>query len=403
MSGYSLTPVLITWKKGPLFTIAIRIIINRVPKYASIGHKVTLEEWDVDKNKVMDSHPNANRLNQLIKKKKNELEANILEKDIQNIKVTAAVAKESVNNTISKDDFYAFANKWLNAVETGDAYASNFKYASSTLIQMRTELSKLASFKPRVRFNDITDGLISDYLNYMSKTLKNSENTQWKSFKALRKFCSVAKKKKIIGANPFSDFDNKPKYTQSIRDFLVGNEVQLLKTEIIDKVKEEDPVYQVTCWFLLSCYAGFRYSDLVDWDEEKYRRDNRLILGTTKTGSIVSVPIMDDLHDILERVKRLKPIFSDYQCRRYVAKAFGMAGITVPPTFHLARHTFGTSLAAAGVDINIAKEFLGHSDVETTQIYYHLLDLRRDEEMGKVNAKRKAQLKSQASQILPGD
>ena len=39
--------------------------------------------------------------------------------------------------------------------------------------------------------------------------------------------------------------------------------------------------------------------------------------------------------------------------------------------FHDLRHTFGTTLAAAGVPLRTIQEYMGHADIKTTQIYMH--------------------------------
>ena len=46
-----------------------------------------------------------------------------------------------------------------------------------------------------------------------------------------------------------------------------------------------------------------------------------------------------------------------------------MAGLKVNLTTYVARHTFATVLKRSGVNIAIISESLGHSDLETTQIY----------------------------------
>ena len=39
---------------------------------------------------------------------------------------------------------------------------------------------------------------------------------------------------------------------------------------------------------------------------------------------------------------------------------------------HRLRHTFGTDLAAAGIDLLVLRELMGHAHVETTAAYVHL-------------------------------
>ena len=39
--------------------------------------------------------------------------------------------------------------------------------------------------------------------------------------------------------------------------------------------------------------------------------------------------------------------------------------------FHDLRHTFGTLMAASGVDVLKIKHWMGHEDIETTMVYTH--------------------------------
>jgi integrase len=69
--------------------------------------------------------------------------------------------------------------------------------------------------------------------------------------------------------------------------------------------------------------------------------------------------------------------------RRFQA-ACEEAGVRVI-RFHDLRHTFATTLAAAGVPLRTISEYLGHTDLKTTQIYAHYY-APSAEEVGRLNA-----------------
>lgn len=60
-----------------------------------------------------------------------------------------------------------------------------------------------------------------------------------------------------------------------------------------------------------------------------------------------------------------------------------MCGINKNITFHLARHTFATTTTLAkGVPIETVSKMLGHTNIETTQIYARITNekIRKDME-----------------------
>ena len=90
------------------------------------------------------------------------------------------------------------------------------------------------------------------------------------------------------------------------------------------------------------------------------------------------MPLLPKALEIIENYKgdiraeangRLFPVISNQKLNAYFKEIADLCRITKNLTFHLARHTFATSVTLAnGVPIESASKMLGHSSIRTTQI-----------------------------------
>ena len=76
------------------------------------------------------------------------------------------------------------------------------------------------------------------------------------------------------------------------------------------------------------------------------------------------------------------PVIFNQKVKAYLKEIVSICGITKNITFHLARHTFATTVTLSnGVPIETVSKMLGHTKIATTQIYAKALEKKISEDM----------------------
>jgi integrase len=145
----------------------------------------------------------------------------------------------------------------------------------------------------------------------------------------------------------------------------------------------------------LAAYADLRQGELLAlrWSDVDFagsaitvaRAMSAGVESTTKSGRVRRVPLADQAAVALDRLSRREHFTSpqdlvfcnvlgraldDSALRKRYRRAQAAARVR-PLRFHDLRHTFGSLLAADGVDVVAIKAAMGHSALATTSIYLH--------------------------------
>lgn len=198
-----------------------------------------------------------------------------------------------------------------------------------------------------------------------------------------------------IDRDPFVKF--KPHLIQKERGFLTTEEL-----ERIENVKLEIPrLKKVRDLFIFSCYTGVSYADVMLLTPQNViigiDRKFWIITRREKNGNQVKLPLLSRAINLVEDYKNdqdclvnnsLFPRISNQKVNSYLKEIAEKCKIEKNLTFHLARHTFATTVALTnGVPIETVSKILGHKKLSTTQIYAKVIERKVSEDMDMLQQK----------------
>jgi site-specific recombinase XerD len=268
-------------------------------------------------------------------------------------------------------------------------------YSPLTLKRYKTSYDHTKNFiKARYNLLDIEIhridySFISDY-EFWLKSVKNcNHNSTMKYLACFKKIVLICVKKGLLNKSPFAGY----RLTKKDVDipFLTKEELATITL----KVMPNERLAQVKDIFLFSCYTGLAYADV---EKLRYSEINTgvdgeqwIFMNRQKTAVSSRIPLLPVPLEIIDRYKKhpqciikgkVLPILSNQKMNAYLKEIADICRINKKLTFHIARHTFATTITLSnGAPMESVSKMLGHASIRTTQHYARVLDKKVSEDM----------------------
>ena len=383
--------------KNDQASIYARITVNGKRATISLKRKVLVSDWDVHKNRARGTNQKSRILNSYLDETYNHLFKCYRDLMNEHKLITAQVVKARYfgndENNRSITDIINYHNEdMVNKLKLGTQknyyttqnYISKFlsKFYKTTDLYLRElDYHFIINFEKYLR-----DYIPEDHQKPMCN------NTVMKHIERFRKMINLSFKLGWIQRDPFINF--KSKFIKNERGFLSLEELQ----EIENKQFSIPRLELVKDLFVFSCYTSLSYIDVIHLTADNisigidgelwiyYRRE--------KTTKPIRIPLLPKALQIIEKYKSNRksmaqgsifPKISNQKLNSYLKEIADVCGIKKNLTFHIARHTFATTITLSnGMPIETVSKLLGHSRISTTQIYAKVIERKVSDDMQKL-------------------
>ncbi|WP_025145327.1 site-specific integrase [Pedobacter jeongneungensis] len=259
-----------------------------------------------------------------------------------------------------------------------------------------------------MELQDINYEFVLEFYYWLRSEKKHSYNSAVKYLSLFKRIIIQCRKKGWLFADPFADFKTSPKDIPVVP--LTQSELQRLRTKIFS-TKRLDTVRDI---FVFSCYTGLAYVDIKNLQRFQIITDEEgnkwIISNREKNGAPIKVPMLRIAEQLLDKYadypKCLQtgcamPVSSNQKMNEYLKEIAALCDIDRNLTYHIARHTFATTVTLSnGVPIETVSKLMGHATIKQTQHYAKVIDTKALEDMEKLE-KRLAAKPQQEPEPLP--
>ena len=378
--------------------IYLRITIGGRRFEWSTQRYIDSAKWSQPAEKVKGTTEEAKRINAFLELMKHKVFVYQKELILEEKTITLANFKDKWNGITGKGRMIMETFKQHN--EKMEALVGT-DYAEGTLDRYRTTYEHTANFiKWKYNINDLNINkldyeFLSEYEYWLKTFRKCAHNTAVKYLANFKKIVLICVKNGWLQKDPFFNYKFKKKTVA--RDYLSEVELKVMQ----EKKFPIERLEKVRDIFLFCCYTGLAYADVykLKRSEIKIGIDGKqwIFANRKKNDEFFRTPLLPISLSLLEKYSthpeciakdRMLPVLTNQKMNSYLKEIADTCSINKELTFHIARHTFATTVTLNnGVPIETVSKMLGHTNLKTTQHYAKLLDNRISEDMANLEVK----------------
>lgn len=375
--------------------IMARIIVNGERAVFSSKLSIEPERWDSALNCAKGTTRQAKELNRIL----DDIRASIRKHYYEIERYDTLVTAEKVRNaflgiTVRTESLVQLFKEFMDECRAMEGISR-----SPATVQKYDRCYRRVQEFIKAKYNltdiplvEIGHKFIVDFDGYLRTTCGCNENTAAKFLQTFKIIIIRAKNNGYIKADPFANYRIRIKRVD--RGYLTQEELD----KIAEKKFVTKRLERIRDIFLFSCYTGLAYIDLKELTENDIKTSfdgNKWIMTHRhKTNTPVNVPLLDIPMSIIKKYKgqtkngMLLPVPSNQKTNQYLKDIADACEIDKNITFHLARHTFATTVTLLhGVSIESVSKMLGHTNIQTTQIYARITNEKISRDMAVLSAK----------------
>jgi site-specific recombinase XerD len=385
------------YKTGPM-PVYLRITVDGKRSETASGRDCEPSQWNQAAGRMKGTKEDVRTFNAYL----DDLQKKVYEAHRQLTETDQPIAAESIRDKFMGKSVKAHLlivifkdhNKKMKALVGRE-------YAKGTLERYETSLKhteEFLQFRYRLSDIDITridHAFIKEYEFYLRSVRKCANNSAVKYIKNFGKIIRICLSNGWLTSDPFLNYKCKVKRVD--RPFLTENELQVLAS----KELASDRVRQVRDIFLFCCFTGLAYADVKRLRRQDIVKgidgEQWITIKRLKTDTPANIPLLPTALSLIERYAghpycdnsgHVLPVLSNQKMNAYLKEITDVCGITKPVTFHIARHTFATTVTLLnGVPIESVSKMLGHTNIQTTQHYAKILNIKVGEDMNLLKQK----------------